>query len=205
MNGQPKLHHYVPQFYLRQWCDEAGKLVVYPLDGRPPFRSTPRNVAAECNLYTPLRGAPAVRDDHEQRFSGWEGHFSKVWPDIFDRAQNPKTRKNLARFLATLSFVIPPRARWSVKSTNDSANSPAVPRTTHALPFAGGTATRSPVSPQRFLVIADEWEWPFVHYKLDDERVFIRRVVGSAARFVFAQRENPLIAQAIAARKAPTA
>lgn len=281
MNGRPKLHHYVPQFYLRQWCDEEAKLIIYPIDGRPPFRTTPRNVAAECNLYTPLPGTPAVRDDHEQWFSGWEGHFSKVWPEIFDRAANPKTRKNLARFLATL-LIRHPAAREMVGEVNErlrqlatgaedderiavqgrhghvevsvadirqyAATSPDEIRTDWlrqmpavarpigdqlfarrwGLVFAEadsfitsdnpvslnrgacrrtkfgigtpGTLIFFPVSPRRFLVIADEWEWPFMHCKLDDERVFIRRVVQSADRFVFARREDPLIAEAIAAR-----
>jgi len=54
LQSKPKLHHYVPQFYLRQWCDANEQLVVYPIDGREPFRANPKNVAAECGLYSPL-------------------------------------------------------------------------------------------------------------------------------------------------------
>lgn len=39
------------------------------------------------------------------------------WPDIFDRAANPKTRKNLARFLATL-LMRHPAAREMVGEVN---------------------------------------------------------------------------------------
>jgi len=279
MNGQPKLHHYAPQFYLRQWCDEAGKLVVYPLDGSPPFRTTPRNIAAESNLYTPLPGAPAVRDDHEQWFSGWEGHFAKVWPDIFDRGDNPRTRKNLALFLATLLIRHPAarevvgeinrqlvtlasgapngahiairnrhgvaevavadickyaatdadgirtdwlrqmpavarrvsdelfNRRWGVVfAETDSFVTSDIPVALHRGAYRGaqfgigtpGTLIFFPISPRRFLVIADEWEAPFMHYKLDDERVFTRRVVRGADRFIFARRESPVISEAIA-------
>jgi hypothetical protein len=278
---QPELHHYVPQFYLRQWCDDEGKLVVYPLDGRPPFRTATRNVAAECNLYTPIPGAPAVRDDHEQWFSGWEGHFAKVWPQIFDRGDNPKTRKNLARFLATLLIrhpaarevvgdinkrlfemassasdqsIIAIRGRYGEASvsvgeirqfvsvaadeirTDWLRHMPEVARSLGdqlfrrpwGLVFAEtdsfitsdnpvaldrgacrrvkfgigtpGSLVFFPVSPQRFLVIADEWEWAFMHYKLHDRGVFIRRVVRTADRFVFARNEDPMIIDAIAAR-----
>jgi hypothetical protein len=281
--SQPKLHHYVPQFYLRQWCDEAGQLVVYPLDGRPPFRTTPHNVGAECNLYTPCPGATDVRDDHEQWFSGWEGRFAKVWPDIFDRGENPPTRKNLARFLATLLIRHPAarevvgdfnkrlrvlasgapddghiairgrygkaeiavadihqyaarnadeiRTDWlrvmpgCVRSVADElfarnwgvafAESDAFVTSDMPVALNRGTCRKAkfgigtpgtliffPVSPRRFLVIADEWEWPFMHYKLGDERVFIRRVVRSARRFVFARREMPAIAEAIAEYRA---
>jgi hypothetical protein len=283
MNRQPKLHHYVPQFYLRQWCDEAGTFVVYPLNGSPHFRTAPRNIAAESNLYTPLPGAPLVRDDHEQWFSGWEGHFAKVWPDIFDRGENPRTRKNLARFLATLLIRHPAarevvgeinrrlvtlatgapnggqiairsrhgvaevavadirkyaatdadgirtdwlrqmpavarrlsdelfNRRWGVVfAETDSFVTSDVPLVLHrgacrSAKFGigtPGTLIFFPISPRRFLVIADEWESPFMHYKLDDERVFIRRVVRGANRFVFAQRENPVISEIIAERRA---
>ena len=36
-----------------------------------------------------------------------------------------------------------------------------------------------------------------MHYKLDDQRVFIRRVIHSANRFVFARCEMPAVAEAI--------
>ena len=84
MAGVPKLHHYVPQFYLRQWCDSEGKLLVFPIDGRDPFRAAPRNFAAESKLYSTKRGAEAVRDT-ESWLSGWEGLFASKWPDIVDR------------------------------------------------------------------------------------------------------------------------
>src|SRR4051794_13581231 len=100
--ARAKLHHFVPQFYLRHWCDSAGKLWVYPLDGTSPFRASPRQFAAETNLYTPRIGAEAVRHDTEDWLSGWEGHFAKVWPEIVDRADNPRTRANVARFIGTL-------------------------------------------------------------------------------------------------------
>lgn len=244
--GQPKLHHYVPQFYLRQWCDKKGQLLVYPLDGHQPFRTTPRNVAAECNLYTPLLGAVDVRDDHELWFAGWEGLFAKEWPDIFDRGENPSTRKNLSRFLATLLirhpsarevvanfndrlWALAERARdggrigirdpygeaevtvadihqyaarnadeirtdwlrimpnvvrsiaddlfarkWGVFCTDDdsfiTSDTPvAIHRGACRSDKFGirtpGTFISFPISPRRFLVIADEWKFPFMHYK----------------------------------------
>lgn len=284
--GQPKLHHYVPQFYLRQWCDKADQLLVYPLDRRPPFRTTPRNVAAECNLYTPVLGAANVRDDHEQWFAGWEGLFAKNWPEIFDRGENSNTRKNLSRFLATLIirhpfardivrdineqlWTLAGRARegsrivirgrcgaaevsvadihqyaarnadeirtdwlrimpnvvrsisdellarkWGVFCTDaDSVITSDTPVALHRGACrrdkfgigTPGTFISFPISPRRFLIIADEWRFPFMHYKLDDECGFIRHVIRSADRFIFAQRENRAIAQAIAiARNSPS-
>lgn len=114
---QPKLHHFVPQFYLRQWCDSKGKLWVYPLDGKKPFRAAPKQFAAETHLYTPKPGADAVRDDTEVWMSGWESHFAKVWPEIVDRCDHPSTRANVARFIGTL-IARYPKTRDFVRELN---------------------------------------------------------------------------------------
>jgi Protein of unknown function (DUF4238) len=239
-------------------------------------------VAAECNLYTPLPGAPAVPRDHEQWFARWEAHFASVWPGIFDRGQDPKTRSNLASFLATLltrhpgtreiveqvnkrllalAQAAPEKGRIAVGGPDGTVEVPAQDILVFAGVTAGeirtdwlrqmaavtrpvsarlfrrpwgivfadtdsfitsdnpvaiergacrrkkfgistpGTLVCFPISPQRFLVIADEWEWEFMHYKLDDPQVFVRRVVNGADRFVFARQESHLIVKAIAARR----
>jgi len=278
MVSKPKLHHYVPQFYLRQWCDADGKVVVYPVDGSKPFRTTPRNVAAECGLYTPIPGAEAVRHDHELWFAGWEGMFSGKWPDIFDRADNPDTRRNLARFLATLLLRHPASRqivgdinrrllamasnaridqRVSISggqasvqvsaaeirefaATNSDAvrtdwlrQMPALAPSLGELLFSRrwgvifapepafitsdnpvsldrgayrgekfglgtpGTLISFPISPTRFLLIADEWDHPFMHYRLEDHGVFMRRVVRGAHRFVFSSHESRKLAEIV--------
>lgn len=276
--SKAKLHHFVPQFYLRQWCDADEKLWVYPIDGRPPFQANPRNFAAESNLYTPKPGAPHVADDTESWFSEWEGLFAREWPGIVDRADNPQTRKNIARFLGTLVArhpeernavgemnrrlveavrevadeeqisIIVKDATVNVKASEirefgrtDEASvrtdfirlMPAMAKTiaealfqrnwgivfsekrsfitsdhpvasvrgTSRKPTFGfatpGTLVFFPISPYRFLVIADEWEAPFMHYKVDDEKVFIRRVVQTADRFVFSDRKDMRVVKAI--------
>jgi hypothetical protein len=60
-----------------------------------------------------------------------------------------------------------------------------------------GTLISFPISPTRFLLIADEWEHPFMHYRLEDDRVFMRRVVRRAHRFVFSSQESPKLAEII--------
>ena len=118
-----KLHHFVTQFYLRQWCDTDGKLWVYPVNGRSPFRASPRQFGAETKLYTPTAGAEGVRHDTEDWLSGWEGLFAKVWPDIVDRADNPKTRANVARFIGTLIARHPKHRGW-ILELNEFSGAP---------------------------------------------------------------------------------
>lgn len=47
----PKLHHYVPQFYLRRFVDDEARLWVWDRDRDRIFLSSPRSVAAETNFY----------------------------------------------------------------------------------------------------------------------------------------------------------
>lgn len=64
-----------------------------------------------------------------------------------------------------------------------------------------GTIINFPVSPNRFLVLADEFERTFAQSTVQDREVFIRRIVSSADRFVFASAHEEMIASAIADRK----
>ena len=93
--------HYVPKFYLRQWCNENDHLWVHPIDGSEPFKSKPKNFAAIRGLYdsSEIEGIEDV--DTESDLSVGEGLFARVWPDIFERIKfNPKTKRNLSRFIA---------------------------------------------------------------------------------------------------------
>jgi hypothetical protein len=47
----PKLHHYVPQFYLRRFRDGSGRLWVWDRDRDHVFATGPRSVAAEQSFY----------------------------------------------------------------------------------------------------------------------------------------------------------
>ncbi|HEV2727453.1 MAG TPA: DUF4238 domain-containing protein, partial [Solirubrobacterales bacterium] len=49
--SEPKLHHYVPQFYLRRFCDETGRLWAWDRDEDRAFPATPKSVAAEKSFY----------------------------------------------------------------------------------------------------------------------------------------------------------
>lgn len=49
--SDPKLHHYVPQFYLRRFLDDEDRLWVWDRDGDRIFPSGPRSVAAETKFY----------------------------------------------------------------------------------------------------------------------------------------------------------
>lgn len=47
----PKLHHYVPRLYLRNFADESGRLWVYDKELDRTFPTSPNKVAAEHDFY----------------------------------------------------------------------------------------------------------------------------------------------------------
>ena len=47
----PKLHHYVSQFYLKLFCDESKRLWVWDKSSRKVYRTTPRSVASQTYFY----------------------------------------------------------------------------------------------------------------------------------------------------------
>jgi Protein of unknown function (DUF4238) len=72
--NEPIDHHYIPVFYLNQWCDQAGKVVRYYRPHKEVIASpiTPKSTGYEPQLYA-LDGYP---DDQKQ----WiEKHYMGPW------------------------------------------------------------------------------------------------------------------------------
>lgn len=70
--NQPIDHHYLPVFYLKQWCGDDGKVVRYYRPFRPVVASTvtPENTGYEPNLNT-LEGFPTeLRYSIETHYMG---------------------------------------------------------------------------------------------------------------------------------------
>jgi len=111
-------HHFVPQFYLRQWANEDEKVWQYGFDGRSPVHMGIKNIAFERGLYTHPAKDKVRPLKTEDDLAGAESLFAGVWPDIVDRAQNNRTRRNIARFVA-LMFVRHPQHRETVRLMND--------------------------------------------------------------------------------------
>ncbi|WP_425602308.1 DUF4238 domain-containing protein [Luteolibacter yonseiensis] len=51
-NRRSERHHFVPQFYLRHWCNHKDRLWVHPMDGKQPYESRANSVAFERGLYS---------------------------------------------------------------------------------------------------------------------------------------------------------
>src|ERR1017187_6121757 len=76
----PRLHHYVPQFYLRRFTDASGQLWLWDRDRDRVFRTQPNKVAAENNFYWHEELAALGHDPlvMEKQFSQLEGEVAQI-------------------------------------------------------------------------------------------------------------------------------
>jgi len=75
-----KLHHYVPQFYLRRFANEKGQFWVWDKTTDKSFSTAPKAIAAETDFYKLHGFAKMGRDPltMEKQFSDLEGNVSLI-------------------------------------------------------------------------------------------------------------------------------
>jgi hypothetical protein len=78
--SESKLHHYVPQFYLKRFADSAGRIWVWDRGEDRIFSTGPGSVAAEGNFYWLGEFAAAGEDPltMEKQFSAIEGEVAQM-------------------------------------------------------------------------------------------------------------------------------
>jgi hypothetical protein len=76
----PKLHHYVPQFYLRRFADVNGWLWTWDKSRDVTFAANPERVAARKNFYRIQELADAGQDPHtmERQLAHLEGQTALI-------------------------------------------------------------------------------------------------------------------------------
>src|SRR5262249_39498542 len=76
----PKLHHYVPQFYLDRFVDENGTLWAWDKTRDESFPTKSRQVAAETHFYRMKELEEAGQDPQviERQLSELETHISLI-------------------------------------------------------------------------------------------------------------------------------
>lgn len=91
--SEPKLHHYVPQFYLRRFTDASGNLWVWERDRDRTFYTKPDRVAAENDFYRIAELAEQSLDPVliERQFADLEGEVARITAQWLDwlRSMNP--------------------------------------------------------------------------------------------------------------------
>lgn len=95
-----KLHHFVPQAYLRGFANERQQVVAVPLSGKKPFQTVVKNVAAQTH-FNRIEEA-AEPDEFERALSTVEDIAMKVVRKLVEGRTpiSADERANLAYFIA---------------------------------------------------------------------------------------------------------
>jgi Protein of unknown function (DUF4238) len=112
----PKLHHYVPQFYLRRFTDATGHLWLWDRDQDRAFRTRPNGVAAENNFYWHEELAALGHDPltMEKQFSQLEGEVARItgqWVEWLrdmkpmEKVEVPDINRELVSLYVALQFL----------------------------------------------------------------------------------------------------
>jgi len=78
VTGEAQLHHYVPQFYLRRFLDDSGRLWAWDRDNDRVFRTTPKSLAAERSFYHLDLYADENPMEMEKQFSHIEQEVAQI-------------------------------------------------------------------------------------------------------------------------------
>jgi Protein of unknown function (DUF4238) len=130
--SDPKLHHYVPQFYLRRFTDSAGRLWVWDRDMDRVFPTGPRSIAAESGFYFLTAFIDEGHDPliMERQFADLEGEVSVItdqWLDwirhgeLGDRLPVPDANRELVSLFLALQFLRTEDARSILVAVAESA------------------------------------------------------------------------------------
>jgi hypothetical protein len=118
----PEKHHYIPIFYLKQWCGEDKKLCEYsrPYKVVKPYRRYPSETAFEIDLNTMDALAPSVQDIVERRLMGGiDNNACNALQFLLDQRisdLDPAQRTAWAAFVMSLVHLA------TVKPTNEYGN-----------------------------------------------------------------------------------
>jgi hypothetical protein len=113
--SEPKLHHYVPRFYLGRFTDASGYLWIWDRDQDRIFRTKPNRVAAEKDFYRVAELAESGHDPllMEKQFSHVEGEVAQItsqWLDWLremkpeEKIEVPDVNRDLVSLYIALQF-----------------------------------------------------------------------------------------------------
>jgi hypothetical protein len=122
--GAPRLHHHVPQFLLRRFANERGRIATIPLDdpARPRIASV-GNTAAIRDFYSTIADGVGPNVAVERLLAEIDGRASAVVDKLTSKSPLPVTgteRESLALFLA-FQNVRGPRFRREAEALTDLA------------------------------------------------------------------------------------
>jgi len=126
-----KRQHYLPQFYLRNFTNDQGKVWCYDRFKERIYACNPRDIACENYLYetrwedaNPKLGEFVLPNQMEKKFAEKEGEYSKLLQKIISICSNPQNKEALicskeekgvlASFISNMLLRNP----WSMKEVD---------------------------------------------------------------------------------------
>jgi hypothetical protein len=95
--NEPKLHHYVPQFYLRRFADQSGRLWVWNKIDQRVYPTSSNTIAAERHIYRVPEFIGTKQDPLflEKQLSNLEGEAATVTQRWIDSLQTMNPSETL--------------------------------------------------------------------------------------------------------------
>ncbi|NUQ78410.1 MAG: DUF4238 domain-containing protein [Polyangiaceae bacterium] len=95
--SEPKLHHYVPQFYLKRFADERGRVWVWDKLTRKVYRAAPSGISAQTHFY---RVPEFIGTDVDPLFlekdlSALEGDAASIWGSVMGQLEALQPQQKL--------------------------------------------------------------------------------------------------------------
>ena len=108
MKKEPIRHHYVPQFILRNFCDNQGLLHYYEKNTGILMYKQPRDVFMEKNLYRDELNHPKNPTKIEADLARYEGEIAKIIDNKFGASDRivltVEEESKLKLFFAIMGF-----------------------------------------------------------------------------------------------------
>ena len=97
-----QLHHYVPQFHVRQWSgSDRDSIGVLAKNDRRIFQANPRDVGGEKSFHSKLPEAQVVETRFSQLEAGTSAIYKKIHETLDLKALSDHERFGLCRFVAS--------------------------------------------------------------------------------------------------------
>ncbi len=131
----PRLHHYVPQFYLRRFVDSSGWLWIWDRERDRVFSSGPRSIAVERDFYCVSNLADHGHDPltMERQFAELEYEVARIagqWLDWIRECELgaelpiPDTNRDLVSLFLGLQFLRTADTREILSAFYTTASNP---------------------------------------------------------------------------------
>ncbi|MCK1447704.1 DUF4238 domain-containing protein [Bradyrhizobium sp. 48] len=110
--AEPRKHHYVPQYYLRNFVGEKDMLLVFDRQTKEPYRSKPHGVAAQRD-FNRIEVEGLEVNAVEKLMAEFEGETAPHLTNVIERMSlaDEKDRSAIVNLMAAMTIRNPKRRK----------------------------------------------------------------------------------------------